>query len=102
MAKIQVSQVAEILKKKKLDPQLLREVVEEMNEATRPPAETLLHARAASYVPLYEMLCEIVYAIKDDYEASSEMKALARRGRKTLDEAKARVARAEQEGVSHG
>lgn len=47
---------------------------------------------AASYVPLYDMLCEIVTAIKDDPEASREMKALARRGRKTLNEAKARLA----------
>ncbi len=47
---------------------------------------------AASYVPLYDALCEIVTAIKDDPEASREMNALARRGRKTLDEAKARLA----------
>jgi hypothetical protein len=36
MSKIQVSQVAEILKKHKLDPALLREIVEEMNEVTTP------------------------------------------------------------------
>lgn len=48
-------------------------------------------AMAASYVPLYDMLCEIVSAIKDDPEASREMKALARRGRKVLNEAKARL-----------
>lgn len=36
MAKIEVSQVAEILKKKRISPELLREVVEEMNEATQP------------------------------------------------------------------
>lgn len=44
-------------------------------------------ARAAFYVPLKDMLCEIVYAIKDDPCASSEMRALARRGRKVLDQA---------------
>ena len=49
-------------------------------------------AMAASYVPLYDMLCEIVHAIKDDPEAGREIKALARRGRKTLDQAKARLA----------
>jgi len=52
-------------------------------------------ARAACYVPLYDALCEIVTAIKDDPEAGREMKALARRGRKTLDQAKKLVARAE-------
>ena len=36
MAKIEVSQVAEILKKHKIDPSLLREIVEEMNFATQP------------------------------------------------------------------
>lgn len=41
-----------------------------------------------SYVPLYDMLCEIVHAIKDDFEATPQMKALARRGRKILDAAK--------------
>ena len=39
MAKIEVSQVAEILKRKRLSPQLLREVVEEMNEITLPAAD---------------------------------------------------------------
>jgi hypothetical protein len=39
MAKIEVSQVAEILKKKRLSPELLREVVEEMNEITQPSAD---------------------------------------------------------------
>ena len=48
-------------------------------------------AMAASYVPLYDALCEIVSAIKDDPEASREMKALSRRGRKVLNEAKARL-----------
>ena len=38
MAKIEVSQVAEILKKHKLDPSVLREIVEEMNEVTAPAA----------------------------------------------------------------
>ena len=38
MAKIEVSQVAEILKKHKIDPSLLREIVEEMNFATQPGA----------------------------------------------------------------
>jgi hypothetical protein len=36
MAKIEVSQVAEVLKKHKLEPSLLREIVEEMNEITAP------------------------------------------------------------------
>jgi hypothetical protein len=36
MAKIEVSQVAEILKKHKIDPSLLREIVEELNIATQP------------------------------------------------------------------
>jgi hypothetical protein len=36
MAKIEVSQVAEILKKHKIEPALLREIVEEMNFATQP------------------------------------------------------------------
>ncbi len=44
--------------------------------------------RAAHYVPLYDMLCEIVHAIKDDPESGREMKALARRGRKVLNAAK--------------
>lgn len=39
-------------------------------------------------IDLYDMLCEIVHAIKDDPEATDEMKALARRGRKTLNAAK--------------
>jgi hypothetical protein len=39
MAKIEVNQVAEILKKHKLDPALLREIVEEMNTATQPTAD---------------------------------------------------------------
>ena len=39
MAKIEVSQVAEILKKHKLDPSILREIVEEMNEITSPAAD---------------------------------------------------------------
>lgn len=39
MAKIEVSQVADILKKHKLEPALLREIVEEMNEATQPAAD---------------------------------------------------------------
>lgn len=62
-------------------------------------------AMAACYVPLYDSLCEIVSAIKDDPEASREMKALARRGRKTLDEAKARVANTNAQptaGTQHG
>lgn len=36
MAKIKVSTVAEILKKNKLEPALLRQVVEEMNQAVQP------------------------------------------------------------------
>ncbi len=39
MAKIEVSQVAEILKKHKLEPALLREIVQEMNEVTQPAAD---------------------------------------------------------------
>jgi hypothetical protein len=39
MAKIEVNQVAEILKKHKLEPKLLREIVEEMNIVTQPNAE---------------------------------------------------------------
>ncbi|MEJ1972642.1 MAG: hypothetical protein WDM96_09330 [Lacunisphaera sp.] len=39
MAKIEVSQVAEILKKHKIDPSLLREIVEAMNEVTQPAAD---------------------------------------------------------------
>lgn len=36
MAKIEVNQVAEILKKHKIDPSLLREIVEELNFVTQP------------------------------------------------------------------
>lgn len=39
MAKIEVNQVADILKKHKLEPALLREIVQEMNEATQPAAD---------------------------------------------------------------
>ncbi len=39
MAKIEVNQVAEILKKHKLEPALLREIVQEMNEAAQPAAD---------------------------------------------------------------
>jgi hypothetical protein len=39
MAKIEVNQVAEILKKHKIEPSVLREIVEEMNEATGPNAD---------------------------------------------------------------
>ena len=39
MPKIEVSQVAEILKKHKLEPALLREIVQAMNEATQPGAD---------------------------------------------------------------
>jgi len=39
MAKIEVSQVAEILKKHKLEPSVLREIVEEMNEITAPAVD---------------------------------------------------------------
>ena len=39
MAKIEVNQVAEILKKHKLEPSVLREIVEEMNEITAPAAD---------------------------------------------------------------
>jgi hypothetical protein len=39
MAKIEISQVAEILKKHKIDPSLLREIVEELNFVTQPDAD---------------------------------------------------------------
>lgn len=39
MAKIEINQVAEILKKHKLEPSVLREIVEEMNEITAPAAD---------------------------------------------------------------
>ncbi|MBL9215044.1 MAG: hypothetical protein JNG83_06170 [Opitutaceae bacterium] len=39
MPKIEVSQVAEILKKHKLEPSLLREIVEEMNIVTQPAGD---------------------------------------------------------------
>ena len=39
MAKIEVNQVAEILKKHKIDPALLREIVEELNFITQPNAD---------------------------------------------------------------
>ena len=39
MAKIEVNQVADILKKHKLEPSLLREIVQEMNEVTQPAAD---------------------------------------------------------------
>lgn len=39
MPKIEVSQVAEILKRHKLEPALLREIVQELNEVTQPGAD---------------------------------------------------------------
>jgi len=39
MAKIEVSQAAEIIKKHKIEPSILREIVEEMNEVTAPAAD---------------------------------------------------------------
>lgn len=48
-------------------------------------------SRAEHYVPLYDILVEIVTAIQEDGEASRELKALARRGRKVLNEAKRAV-----------
>lgn len=39
MAKIEISQVAEILKKHDIDPALLREIVEELNFVTQPNAD---------------------------------------------------------------
>ncbi len=39
MAKIEVNQVAEILKKHKIEPAVLREIVEEMNYVTQPAAD---------------------------------------------------------------
>ncbi len=38
MAKIEVSRVAEILKRHKIDPALLREIVQELNEVAQPEA----------------------------------------------------------------
>lgn len=40
MSKIQVNRVAEILKKHKIEPALLREIVEELNEASQPVASS--------------------------------------------------------------
>jgi hypothetical protein len=39
MAKIEVSQVAEIMKKHQVEPEKLREIVESMNEVTQPDAD---------------------------------------------------------------
>ncbi|HVZ65579.1 MAG TPA: hypothetical protein VG936_13510 [Lacunisphaera sp.] len=39
MAKIEVNQVAELLKKHKIEPSILREIVQEMNEITAPAAD---------------------------------------------------------------
>jgi hypothetical protein len=39
MAKIEVNQVAEILKKHKIEPALLREIVEAMNEVSQPAVD---------------------------------------------------------------
>lgn len=39
MPKIEVSQVADILKRHKLEPSLLREIVQELNEVTQPGAD---------------------------------------------------------------
>jgi hypothetical protein len=39
MAKIEISRVAEILKKHKISPALLREIVEELNSITQPNAD---------------------------------------------------------------
>ncbi|HTL66916.1 MAG TPA: hypothetical protein VL200_04585 [Lacunisphaera sp.] len=39
MAKIEVSQVAELLKKHKIEPSILREIVQEMNEIIAPAAD---------------------------------------------------------------
>lgn len=40
MSKIDVNQVAEILKRNDLEPALLRQIVEEMNQAVEPEADT--------------------------------------------------------------
>jgi hypothetical protein len=47
MAKIEVNQVAEILKKHKIDPSLLKEIVEEMNDVTQPEADEDIKPPAA-------------------------------------------------------
>ncbi|HEY4248570.1 MAG TPA: hypothetical protein VGM64_17240 [Lacunisphaera sp.] len=47
MAKIEVNQVADILKKHKIDPSVLREIVEEMNEVTQPEADEDIKPPAA-------------------------------------------------------
>lgn len=39
MAKIEVNQVAEILKRHKIEPAILREIVEELNHATQPEGD---------------------------------------------------------------
>lgn len=52
MAKIQVSQVAEILKKHKLEPATLREIVEDMNKVTQPSGEETPPAQKKQFVIL--------------------------------------------------
>ncbi len=47
MAKIEVNQVAEILKKHKIDPSLLREIVEELNFVTQPNGDDDIKPPAA-------------------------------------------------------
>lgn len=47
MAKIEVNQVADILKKHKIDPSLLREIVEEMNEVSQPEVDEDIKPPAA-------------------------------------------------------
>jgi hypothetical protein len=47
MAKIEVSAAAEIIKKHKVEPSILREIVEEMNELTAPAADEDIKPPAA-------------------------------------------------------
>lgn len=39
MAKVHISQVAEVIKKHKVEPQTLREIVEDLNQLTQPAAD---------------------------------------------------------------
>jgi hypothetical protein len=47
MPKIEVNQVADILKRHKVEPSLLREIVEEMNEVTQPAGDEDIKPPAA-------------------------------------------------------
>src|SRR5665213_3609808 len=47
MSKIEINRVTEIMKKHKLEPSLMREIVEEMNEVTQPDADEDIKPPAA-------------------------------------------------------